>query len=284
MGTQVAGPYFGLEKAMSLPGKFAPRCQLRSVRRSLVAGKPQAVSGQRKSTSAPTPPKSTTATASVTDVPNTPTEQASAHEVVMHFLQGIKIAALPEGKQLLADSQWIVGKADRGKNFYSRPNYTELNSILASLFDTDFPNVKGYKELFDMKAQTQGGTTANVKFLVIAFKDVAAEKWRILGSFDDLGDGSAIDIDHQAAYFKNHLTDTKYDSPRENYSTYGHWLLLDGRIAEARTVLTTAKTASDTTNDPVLGVRHDNNVIRDLQIDVLLTVIDRITASPKSSQ
>jgi len=202
----------------------------------------------------------------------------------MHFLQGIKIAALPEGKQLLADSQWIVGKADRGKNFYSRPNYTELNSILASLFDTDFPNVKGYKELFDMKAQTQGGTTANVKFLVIAFKDVAAEKWRILGSFDDLGDGSAIDIDHQAAYFKNHLTDTKYDSPRENYSTYGHWLLLDGRIAEARTVLTTAKTASDTTNDPVLGVRHDNNVIRDLQIDVLLTVIDRITASPKSSQ
>jgi hypothetical protein len=222
--------------------------------------------------------------ASVTPAPIPPTEQASAHEVVKHFLQGIKIAALPEGKQLLADSRWILADADRGKNFYSRPNYTEVNSIFASLFDTDIPNVKGYKELFDMKGQTHAGTTANVKFLVIAFKDVAAGKWRVLGSFDDLGDESAIDVDHQVGFFKDHLTDTTYESPRENYSTYGHWLLLDGRIAEARTALTTAKSAPDNTNNPVLGVRHDNDAIRDVQIDVKLTVIERITASPKTSQ
>ena len=135
MGTPVAGRYFSLDKAMSLLGKFVPPCQLRSVRRALLAGKPQVVGGQRKSTGAPTPPKSTTAPALVSPAPNTPTEQASAHEVVMHFLQGIKIAALPEGKQLLADSQWILGDADRGKNFYSRPNYTEVNSIFASLFE-----------------------------------------------------------------------------------------------------------------------------------------------------
>jgi hypothetical protein len=281
-GTPVAGRYFSSDKAMSLLGKFVPRCQLRSVRRSLLAGKVQAVGGQRKSTTTATPPRPTTAPAPVTPAQATPTEQASAHEVVMRFLQGIKIAALPEGKQLLADSQWVLGNADRGENFYSRPNYTEVNSIFASLFDTDIPNVKGYKELFDMKAQTHGGTTANVKYLVIAFKDVAAGKWRVLGSFDDLGDESAIDIDHQVAYFKDHLTDTRYESLRENYATYGHWLLLDGRIAEARTAFTTAKASPDTTDDPVLGVRHDNDSIRSLQIDVQLMIIDRITPSPKT--
>ena len=56
-----------------------------------------------------------------------------------------------------------------------------------------------------MKAQSQAGTTANVKFLVIAFKDVAAGKWRVLGPFDDLGDESAIDIDHQAGFFQRYF-------------------------------------------------------------------------------
>jgi hypothetical protein len=280
IGTPVAGRYFSLDKAMSLLGKFVPRYQLRSLRLFLAAGKPQVVGGQRKSTTTSTPPQPTTPT---TPAQATPTEQANAHEVVMRFLQGIKIAALPEGKQLLADSQWVLGTADRGKNFYSRPNYTEVNSVFASLFDTDVPNVKGYKELFDMKAQTQGGTTANVKYFVIAFKDVAAGKWKVLGSFDDLGDESAIDIGHQVTYFKDHLTDTRYESLRENYASYGHWLLLEGRIAEARMAFTTAKTSPDTTDNPVLGVRHDNDSIRDLQIDAQLMIIGRITASPKTS-
>ena len=269
---------------MSLLGRYVPHCQLRAIRSALLVGKPQAVAGQRKGTGAAPTPKVTPTPPSGTPAVSTPTEQASAHEAVMHFLQGIKIAALPEGKQLLVDSQWILGDADRGKNFYSRPSYTEANSIFGSLFDTDIPTVKGYKELFDMKVQTQAGTTANVKFLVIAFKDVTTGKWKVFGSLDDLGDESGIDIDQQIEFFKGHLADTMYSSPRRNYSTYGHWLLLGGRLAEARTALSTAKTAPDSVNNLVLGSLHDNDSIRDLQIDVQLAVIDRITSSPKMGQ
>lgn len=252
-----------------------------AVRSAFLTGKPQAVIGQQKSTNTPTTPKSTPAASPATPAPAVPTEQASAHDAVMRFLQGIKIAELPEGRQMLADTQWIIGAADRGENFYSRPDYTQVNSIFAALFDTDVPTVKGYKELFDMNAQTQAGTTANVKFLVISFKDATTGKWKVLSSLNNLSSASDIDIDRQVAYFKDHLTDTKYDSPRENYSVYGKWLLLDGRVAEARTAFTTAKTAPDTPNDP--SGFHDN-AIGDLQITTLLAVIDRITASPKTTQ
>jgi hypothetical protein len=273
-GTPVRGNYFSVEKAMSLLGKFVPRCQLRAIRRALLAGKPQAVGGQRKSTGAvpkvaPTPPP-------VAPAPAGPTEQASAHEAVMHFMQGIKIAALPEGKKLLVDTQWIVGDADRGKNFYTRPDYTDMSTIFASLFDSDIPSVKGYKEVFDMKAVTQAGTTMNIKFLVIAFKDGTTGKWKVL---DSTADESSMDIEQQVEYFKQHLADAIF-SARENYAKYGHWLLLDGRLAEARSALTTAKTA---TTRSAYGDNRDDPV-QDLQIDLLLTVIDKITSSPKTEQ
>jgi hypothetical protein len=97
-GTPVAGRYFTLDKAMSLLGKFVPHCQLRSMRRALLAGKPQTVGGQRKSTTSPAPSKAPPNPPPSASAPTTPTEQASTHDAVIHFLQGM--AALPEGKPL----------------------------------------------------------------------------------------------------------------------------------------------------------------------------------------
>jgi|HubBroStandDraft_6_1064221.scaffolds.fasta_scaffold43569_1 hypothetical protein len=204
---------------------------------------------------------------------NSAKEQANAHEAVMRFMQGIKIKSLPEGKKLLADTQWIVGAADRGENFYSRPEYTELNSVFASLFETDVPPARGYRELFEMKAMTQGRTTRDVKFLVIAFKDASTGAWKVLDSDDSSEGESEVDIDSQVAYFEAHLRDTRLFSPRHNYATYGHWLLADGRLSEARTALKFASSASTFDGE---GHNHDDP-IQNLQITVLLAVIDKIT-------
>ena len=165
---------------------------------------------------------------------------------------------------MLADTQWIVGSADYGENFYSRPGYTEVNSVFASLFDTDTPTVKGYKELFDMKAVTKAGTTRNIKFLVVAFKDRITGSWKVLSSMDNSDDESDIDIDQQIGYSKSH------QAGREDTRVYAKWLLLNGQIGEARTALITVK--------KVFGELNPPNVT-DLQINALLFVIDRITPS-----
>jgi hypothetical protein len=210
------------------------------------------------------------------EAPITPSaDQVKAHEVVMRFLQGIKIASLPEGKQLLAQTQWIVGEADRGENFYSRPQYTDVTSLFAGFFDTDVAGIKGYKELFDMKAVTKAGSTRNLQFLVIAYKDASAGIWKVLESLDN-SDESTMDFDKQVAFWKGYLTKTENSSARQNYANYGHWLLLDGRLSDARNALQFASTASIQRSGT--GQRDDENSVRDLQIKLLLDVIGRITS------
>src|SRR6266478_5428025 len=71
--------------------------------------------------------------------PTLQSDESQAHETVMRFLQGVRIAQLSEGKRILAETQWILGQADRGANYYSRPEYTEASSLFAGLFDTDIP-------------------------------------------------------------------------------------------------------------------------------------------------
>jgi hypothetical protein len=199
----------------------------------------------------------------------------------MRFLQGVPIKALSEGKQLLAETQWIVGPADLGQNYYARPDYTEVSSLYAALFDTDIPSVKGYKELFDMKAVTKAGTTRNVKYLVICFKDAASGKWKVFSTLDNIDDESALDIEQEITFCRDHLKDTRVTSARENYATYGEWLLRSGRLKEAQAALESAKAASTAKgidNAPFIdhALIRQINTLHDIQIDAVLEVIAKI--------
>ena len=208
------------------------------------------------------------------------TETAQAHDSVMKFMQGIKLAALPEGKKLMAESQWIVGPADRGENYYARPSYTDSASIYAGMFETDVPRVNGYKELFDMKAVTKAGITRSLKFLVLAFKDTDSGKWKVLSAIDDEDNGADIDIDHQITGFRELLHDTHVTSARENYAAYADWLIRAGRIREAKAAYESAKAASTRSDVADLLKRDGDDPVRDLQIDFLLDVIQKIAPQP----
>src|SRR5579872_5367762 len=134
-------------------------------------------------------------------------EEALAQSAVAQFMRGIKLATLPEGKKMLAETQWITGLADRGENFYTRPEYTEIKSLFSGLFETDMASINGYKELFELDAVTQAGTVRKLKFLVIAYPDTRSRKWKVLQSLDNAGSEQSIDIEHQVVYFKDHLGD-----------------------------------------------------------------------------
>jgi len=209
-------------------------------------------------------------------------EQSQAHDSVMRFLQGVRLGALPEGKQILTETQWISGRADRGSNYYSRPEYTEVASLYAAFFDTDIRSVQGYKEFFDMTAVTKAGTSRHLKFLVISLKDTLSGKWKILATFDDAdGDQSGFDFDRNIEYFGKHLSDTEYKSARGNYATYGERLLFAGRIREAKAAFETARTVSPISAFDA-GLNRPGDQVRDIQIDALLAVIASIV--PKAER
>jgi hypothetical protein len=189
-------------------------------------------------------------------------DRQHAHACTMMFLQGVRLAALSEGKQMLQKTQWITGAADRGLNYYFRPDYTEVTSLYASLFDTDFPTVKGYKEYFDMKATTKSGAPFATKYLVIAYKDLKSGEWKVIYSTH------GADIDNEVRAFKENLNDTRYSSPKDNYLIYAHWLVRAGHLAEAKAALETARE------------KAGGDSVSDSQIQADLDVIAKITPNP----
>jgi hypothetical protein len=132
-----------------------------------------------------------------------------------------------------------------------------VTSLYASLFDTDYPTVKGYKELFDMKATTESGEPLATKYLVIAYKDLRSGEWKVICS------GRGTDIDKNVRFFKENLNDAR--SPKDNYLIYAHWLVRAGHLAEAKAALETAKEKSG------------GDAVSDAQIQADLDVIARIT-------
>lgn len=199
----------------------------------------------------------------------------SAREAADSFLNGVKLAELSEGRQLLSDTQWITGNADNGENFYLRPRFTEVTPLFEKLFDTDVPGVKGYKRLLDMKAISKGGTPLLIRYFMVAYKDRHTNKWKVL----DTGTDEDADVDHQVAYFAQRLHETGFTSEQDNYLSYGHWLLLAGRMKDAREALTTALSASQNITDPSYPRTDKSAALHRLQIQALLGVIDAVKAN-----
>ena len=202
-------------------------------------------------------------------------ELTSAREATEKFLNGVKLAELPEGKQLLSETQWITGEADNGKNFYFRPRFTEVTSLFEKLFDTDVPGVQGYKRLLDMKAVSEAGTPLLTRYFMVAFKDRRTNKWKVL----DTGTDEDADVDRQVAHAGQRLHETGLISEQDNYLIYGHWLLLAGRTKEARDALTTALSASPNITDPYYPRTDKYAALHRVQIQALLGVIDAIVGN-----
>lgn len=203
-------------------------------------------------------------------------ELTSAREATERFLNGMKLAELPEGKQLLSEAQWITGEADHGKNFYFRPRFTDVTPLFEKLFDTDVPAVQGYERLLDMKAVSEAGTPVLTRYFMIAFKDRRANKWKVLGTYDSL------DLDREVASAGQRLHETQLTSEQDNYLNYGKWLLLAGRTKEARDALTTAlnANASPTTADRIVRQSMEKYAaLHRVQIQALLGVIDAIVGN-----
>ena len=195
-------------------------------------------------------------------------ELTSAREATDRFLAGLKIAELPEGKQLMFDNQWITGEADHGQHFYGRPQFTEASTLFEKIFDTDVPGVHGYKRLLDMKAVSKAGTQLLTHYWMVAFKDRRTNSWKVLGTEAD-----STDFDEQIAGFAHTRPD---DSEQERYGSYGHWLLLAGRIGEARTALTTGMGASTVVTYGTAESQQESIDLNRLQMKTLLGVIDAI--------
>lgn len=212
-------------------------------------------------TPVPTPPPPTAPAPMVDDL-------SAARNATDTFLKGMKIADLPEGKEMLRDVQWLTGEVDVG---YERPTFTEATAIFEKLFDTDIPGVQGYKRLLELKAVSEAGTPLIVRYLMIAYKDKHTKQWKVLFT----GTGQRIAVEDMVTWSGTDIS----GSEQTNYGFHGYWLLVAGRMKEARETLTASLSAKTTYTFYGTPMEDDIHTVHlnHLKTRSLLGVIDSIT-------
>lgn len=126
------------------------------------------------------------------------------------LLAALKIADIPEGRQVLSVAAW--------RPLYEIPVVLEYTTLYQGLFDTDVPGVSGYKRLLDMKVQSKGRTVLTARYILVSYKDPKANAWKVF----DVRDISGTTVEQTIEFYRQ----------RGQPSSY--WLTLGGKLKEAQ--------------------------------------------------
>ncbi len=161
-----------------------------------------------------------------------------AKKVADKFILGVQSASLPEGKAMLKDTSFPD---------IDMPVLLDQKTVIEAMFDTDIPQVQGFRRLLQVKVQSKAGTELSKQYILIAYKEISSSTWKVW-EFREAGDALA-----NAAYFKDIIDrkDYKYTNRSVELMHWAYWLILGGKLAEARQAYADYKESSKT--DDVKG-------------------------------
>src|SRR4030067_421297 len=137
------------------------------------------------------------------------------------FLQGLKIADLPEGKQILSKTAWKLEEL---------PVLMSNETLFEGMFDSDIKGLFGYKRLLQVSLQSKAGTELKKKYILISYRDHTSGTWKVL-SFRESAD---IEFEYNAAKKrKDEMVLGLKGELQFNYGRYAFWASLLGKIQEA---------------------------------------------------
>jgi len=137
------------------------------------------------------------------------------------FLQGLKIADLLEGKQILSKTAWKLEKL---------PVLMNHETLFEGMFDSDISGLRGYKRLLQVSLQSKAGTELKKKYILISYKDHTSGTWKVL-SFRESAD---VEFEYNAAKKrKDEIKSGQRDELQFNYRRYAFWASLGGKLQEA---------------------------------------------------
>lgn len=144
----------------------------------------------------------------------------NAQKTADQFLQGVKIAELPEGKQLLDGTLW--------SNKIELPTLSETSLLFEAMFDTDISGLQGYKRLVEAKILSKGGIALTKRYILIEYEDRSSGKWKVLGFTP------GTDLEHEIEESEK-LVKSEARTPQSQgiHRYFGHWLLMGGHVLSA---------------------------------------------------
>lgn len=118
--------------------------------------------------------------------------------------------------------------------------FTSFGDISGLSFDTDIKGVKGYKAIFQCKAQSKTGTTIEKRMMAILYLDKTLKKWRVL----DIREPITSCDEFQRAKNNIDISGAQYSWRRVSY-----WALMCGKLLEAKEAIETSESRARAIND-----------------------------------
>jgi hypothetical protein len=151
---------------------------------------------------------------------------SSAVQSADTFLEGIKLAYRPEGREMISKTSWFNEK--------QYPLYSEIIALSEGMFSTDVPHVEGYMKLMQITELTGAGSRKKKKYLLLSYRDTFSGEWKIFDfrEFTDTELEALIackDPDCEIVAGGEVLRSAQY-----NYFQCGYWSTLAGKLLRAR--------------------------------------------------
>lgn len=156
-------------------------------------------------------------------------------EELKKFLDAYKTSEFDESKKIIQDLSFNVVAT------YTMSEYSSVNGLL---FETDIPEVKGYKAIINCKLENESHQFTDKRMMVVMYFDKERKKWVVFGIRE------VIDATNEYNISKNDVEANKFYTKKEFvYRNLAYWCMMAGKLQDAKKYIELGITEAKSNNN-----------------------------------
>jgi len=136
------------------------------------------------------------------------------------FFDAYKTSEFDESKKIIQDYSFDL----KASNIMS-----EYGSISGMLFETDYPEVKGYKAIVTCKLENKSNQIIDKRMMVVMYFDKTRNHWAVF-EFREV-----VDVMNEYNSAKSDLEINRFHVPKKTlYGSVAYWSMMVGKLQDAK--------------------------------------------------
>ncbi len=164
-------------------------------------------------------------------------------EELIKFLNAYKTSEFNESKKIIQDYSFNVNAT------YTMSEYSSVNGLL---FETDIPEVKGYKAIINCKLENNSHQFADKRMMVVMYFDKERKRWAVFAIRE------VIDATNEYNIAKNDVEANKFYTKKEFvYRGLAYWCMMAGKLQDAKKYIELGLTEAKSNNNSTFTTNID---------------------------
>ena len=170
-------------------------------------------------------------------------------EELTKFLDAYKTSEFDESKKIIKNYSFNLDAT------YTMLEYTSINGLL---FETDIPEVKGYKAIINCKLENKAQQFVDKRMMVVMYFDKERKNWAVFEIRE------AADATNEYNVTKNDVEANKFYTKKEFvYRNLAYWCMMAGKLQDAKKYIELG----------IVEAKSNNNSSFTTNVDIILKAI-----------